>query len=259
MTPLMQAISKSVKKSRFKDEAGLFGLLKKDVGYFDISGIYDAAETVVDEITQMQDSNKELKFNLPYDVLWMEHNNRAVVYDGDLNESCYVNSKCSFKDLACTDEYKPVGNFEIDLLRLNSLAEYHEELAVHGHVSLVCIGALYMINTPNMVVNEPVSTSRLKQRRYAGRHRSLTNGHHIVKLIIDGMPVDCSACQPCQVTGKMPYHMVRGHIHRYWINGELQPKWIDAYWKGNPEVGTVSKTYETVSLTQTPLNRRTEK
>lgn len=237
---------------------------KNEVGVFDIelvrNDIQELSKDFVDMYTNLDENTVEERMRLPNKAIWLEypaiHNTYSFFEYGKNKEFQGVESPY-FGDVTMIGEGVPMavlmiddGTFK-DTHKIDKIYIFNDShLMTPDRKSKTYIddftsSAIWLLNTPRASEKETMLTSRLKRRNVAPKWANMYKEHHKVHLCVDGVRVDKMYNEPGNPTsGIMPYHLVRGHLHSYWTRKGLIKKWVEPFWRGNPEVGLVTKDYE---------------
>jgi len=247
----------------------------KNLMTFDVSPLDGYVSEIIEEMKRHCKECPTDRINMPGKTVWLENGHHAILIEGEEGGDILLNGKfvyitpngCYEIDTreesresesallksrdAVTDEFFNVTNKEEYKAALKEKKKIDSEIKVLVNQAtqlgievsginllIEAIAYLYLINTP--VLSDPVQ-HEVGRRYKSGIHEFTQTGYTTVNIRCNDQRV--SGGSTGNITGEKPYHLVRGHIHRYWIKGELVPKWIDAYWKGNPEVGISQKHY----------------
>ena len=110
---------------------------------------------------------------------------------------------------------------------------------------------LYHLHRPNMAIEaEPLDPQMEKLRGVRGGKK---RNEYIVKSSVARLLIDGKLVNPRQARsenkGILPYHKVSAHYHTYNYLAGPKKIWVDTYWRGNRDVGIVSKTYKAETVT----------
>lgn len=257
MTPLFKKIYReSTKRKGRQVFHGLRHRMDKYEGHvlaFDVTGLADdeVVNGALSDLVTLGRERAELmteKIQLPSGGIWLE---KTINYeygtqrlkDYDINSALPVYQMAYF-----VENDRENDSYHINIIGRSGYSDLSElseradccESDIDGHVREI-IAYIYLINTPN-IVKHTMSSSKTKRPRGAPSSAWMCNPHTVVKLCVDGKVIDVNASNTG--TGERPWHQVRGHFHRYWTKAGLISKWTERYFRGNKEIGTVTREYE---------------
>jgi len=229
MTPIFTYLRKQIRlkqhKRKFDDPCALLGKLTTvHTVCFDVANIFGPINDVLGDIhaTALSDySYFMLRTRLPAAGVLLE-------FDG----AAYFVSKCMDPEnikITCCDKK---GSYSVPAENIADTFSF-------------VMGALWLINTPNMVRLTNIEGRRNNLR---SAPRPWLNGEYKkVDLCIDGRVVDVNYSNDRH--GQMRRHYVKGYLRRAFnkMPDCTELKWVDGYFKGNAELGTEHHQYECVS------------
>jgi len=229
MTPIFTYLRKQIRlkphKRRFDDSIGLLEKLASvHTLCFDVESIYGPIVDVLEDMREVGLRDYDyfaLRTRLPADGVFLE--TKGVAF--------FVR--------------RGAGADNLNVICCDKKGSFTQPAHLHADTFYLVAGALWLINTPNMVRLTNVEANRNHIR--SAPRPWLDGEYKKVELCIDGRVVDVNYSNDRH--GKMRRHYVKGYLRRAFNNRPdcTEYKWVDGHFKGNPEIGTVNKQYECTS------------